>query len=39
MCGSTLEETLQIASTKLGEEVVELKSQVGAVIDDISILR
>jgi len=34
-----LEETLQLATAKLGEEVVELRSQAGAVIDDTSVLR
>lgn len=37
--GSNLEETLQLASVKFGEEVVELRSPKGGVIDDISLLR
>ncbi len=39
LCGSTLVETLQIASAKLGEVVVQLRSQAGAVIDDLAVLR
>lgn len=37
--GSSLKETLQQASLKFGEEVVELRSFKGGVIDDISLLR
>lgn len=39
LCGSTLEETLERASSKLGEEISELRSSRGAVIDSISLLR
>ena len=39
MVGTSLEETLQQASVKFGEEVVELRSAKGGVIDDITILR
>ena len=37
--GTSLEETLKQASVKFGEEVVELRSAKGGVIDDIAILR
>ena len=37
--GSSLEETLQLASTKFGEDVVELQTPLGGSIDDISLLR
>ena len=37
--GTSLEETLQQASVKFGEDVVELRSAKGGVIDDITILR
>lgn len=39
MVGASLEETLQQASIKYGEDVVELRSAKGGVIDDITILR
>ena len=39
LVGPSLEETLQAASTKLGEEVVALQSVKGATIDDVSLLR
>lgn len=39
VCGTTIEETLQVASSKLGEEVLELRSLAGASIDDTSLLR
>lgn len=39
MLGSSLEETLQQASVKFGEDMVELRSAKGGVIDDIAILR
>lgn len=39
LVGSNLKETLQQASLKFGEEVVELRSPKGGVIDDVSLLR
>ena len=39
LVGPSLEETLQAASNKLGEEVVVLQSVKGATIDDVSLLR
>ena len=39
MVGTSLEETLQQASVKFGEDMVELRSAKGGVIDDIAILR
>lgn len=39
LCGKTLEETLQIASDKLGDDVLELRTPKGATIDSISLLR
>ena len=37
--GSDLQETLQQASVKFGEEIVKLRSPNGGLIDDISLLR
>ena len=39
MVGSDLQETLEQASIKFGEEIVELRSPNGGLIDDISLLR
>ncbi len=39
MVGTSLEETLQQASVKFGQDIVELRSAKGGVIDDITILR
>ena len=39
ICGATLEETLEKASIKIGEEVFELRSPGGATIDSIDLLR
>lgn len=37
--GPDLQETLQLASVKFGQEVIELRSPKGGVIDDVSLLR
>lgn len=39
LVGPSLEETLQAASNKFGEEIAELQSVKGATIDDVSLLR
>ena len=39
LLGASLEETLTIITDKFGEEIVELQSLKGAVIDDIRVLR
>ena len=37
--GGSLEDTLQLASDKFGEEVVEMQTPHGSNVDDVSILR
>lgn len=39
LCGNTLEETLEHASSKIGEDVLELRSQGGGGIDSLQLLR
>ena len=37
--GATLQETMEVLSSKFGEEVEQLLTCVGAVLDDVTVLR